>query len=138
MNEDNIFVDEEPVNTEPTTPPGYQPGPKKGLASTALVLGLVSLVFFLFTSKILKGVTAIILAIVYLVTHKGKDGKAMAIIGLISGMLSIMLLIASWTLVYANAGNMVPVYEEILELYGIDLEAEYPEYNVELDVEDTL
>ena len=45
---------------------------KKGLAIAALVLGLVSLVFFLFGLNIFTGLLAIILSIIYLVTHKGK------------------------------------------------------------------
>ena len=111
---------------------------KKGLAIAALVLGLVSLVFFLLGLNIFTGLLAIILSIIYLVTHKGKEGKVMATIGLISAVLSIALLLISWTLIFSNAEGLMPVYFEMLEKYGVDIESQYPDFKLDLDVEDTL
>ena len=52
MNEDYIFEEEDEVKVPPEPTSSYvpvtPPGPKKGLAVTAMVLGVVSLVFFLF------------------------------------------------------------------------------------------
>ena len=111
---------------------------KKGLAITALVLGLVSLMLFLFVFNILTGGIAIVLAIIYLATHEGKDGKVMATIGLISAVLSIALLIISWILISSNARGLLPIYKEMLVNNGIDVESDYPELQLDLDVEDTL
>ena len=120
MNEDYIFEEEDEVKVPPEPTSSYTPvtppGPKKGLAVTAFVLGVISLICFLFMFNILTGIAAIILSIVYLVFYKGKEGKLLAIIGLICGILSIVLLVVSLILIGANIDNLSGVLLEYMML----------------------
>ena len=122
MNEDYIFEQEDEVKVTPEPTSSYTPvtppGPTKGLAVTAMVLGIVSLVCFLFFFNILTGISAIILSIVYLAVHKGKDGKIMATIGLVTAVLSIVLFFGSLMIILGNIEHVRPASIELMEMYG--------------------
>jgi len=137
MNEDYIFEEEDEVKVPPEPTSSYTPvtppGPKKGLAVTAMVLGVVSLVFFLFVFNIFTGISAIILSIVYLAVHKGKDGKIMAVVGLITAVLSLVLFFASVGLILGNIDHIRPASYDLIGISGMEVDSDY-----DLDVQDTL
>jgi len=73
---------------------------KNGLATGALVLGILALITTLFFINYLLGLIGFILAIVYLIKKGEKRAKGRAIAGLICALLSIILSTALWIGVY--------------------------------------
>ena len=101
-----------------------------GLAVVSLVLGLVSLVFFLFLLNIITGIAAIVFGITFLVgTRKGDKGRGFAKIGIITSILSIVLCIGSYIMIFQNADNISRMLEN--ELKNNDSQFHYYEYDNE-------
>ncbi|MEU8762944.1 DUF4190 domain-containing protein [Streptomyces sp. NPDC048659] len=117
--------------TMPTYPPGQQPWdqqgtqppaqPRNGLGVSALVLGIVGLIFaiipFLFWLGGILGLLALIFGIVGM-SRAGKGlatNKGQAITGLVLGALSIVVSIV-WTIAIAMAVNDVVSEEKILQV----------------------
>ena len=86
-----------------------------GLAMASLVMGIVSLVFFLFLLNIISAILAIIFGIIFLGTsRKGEKGRALAVAGIITSVLSIVFCIGSYMIVFQNADNVTEMMENEL------------------------
>ena len=152
MNEDYMFEDEvdEPKKTyynqgEEPNQTEYRPQKRNdgiGLAIVSFVLGLVALILFLTFINFFIAIAAITLGIIYLVTIKDKRGKPFAITGIVTGILSIILLFGSLTLILVNIDSMVPLYYDIINSYELDESDGYGYEDFydfdEFDVDDTL
>ena len=110
----------------------YQRTPSKGLGVASLVLGIVSLVFFCSCANIVTAIIAIIMGIVQ-IARFGKYGRAYALGGIITSVISIILLVVFWVVVSSNTALSDSVidfsqgdsalpksFEEYLEEYGND------------------
>ncbi|SDB23086.1 protein of unknown function [Pseudobutyrivibrio sp. YE44] len=107
-----------------------------GLAVTALVLGLLSLVFFLFGLNIITSIVSIVLGIIFLTSNAGrpnKKGRGLAIVGIVTSILSIVLFAISWVLIISNVNNVVNMFDEYMD--DPNLYYQY-EYNYGEDYED--
>jgi hypothetical protein len=83
-----------------------------GLAIASLIIGIVSLVFFLFLLNIVSAIIAIILGFVFIGgTKAGQKGRGLAKAGIITSILSIVLCIGSYVLIFQNAGNITKMME---------------------------
>ena len=125
----DYFQDEEKTSQNNTysktveNPYGPAPGADagNGFGIAALVLGIVSLVFFCSCLTFITAPLAILFGIVQLVRSK-KSGRGLAIAGLVTGIISLVACIAFWALAMAN----VNLSESILEKYG-DYDFEDPD-----------
>ena len=87
-----------------------------GLAIAALIMGIISVVFFLFVLNIITAIIAIIMAIVFLVgSRRGDKGRSMAVAGIITSVLSIVLCVGSYALVIQNADNIGRMMQKELQ-----------------------
>ncbi|MCR4797843.1 MAG: DUF4190 domain-containing protein [Lachnospiraceae bacterium] len=115
----------------------YQRPPSKGLGVASLVLGIVSLVFFCSCANIVTAIIAIIMGIVQ-IARFGKYGRAYALGGIITSVISIILLVVFWVVVSSNTAlsdsvidfsqgdsELPKSFEEYLEEYGNDDMEEY-------------
>ncbi len=102
-----------------------------GLAVTSLVLGIVSVVFFFFGINILTAIVSITLAIIFLVSNSGrgvKKGRSLAIWGIITSILSLVMFVISWVFIFSNINNMVNMFDDYMDSPGL-----YYEYNFDGD-----
>ncbi|MBR5636867.1 MAG: DUF4190 domain-containing protein, partial [Pseudobutyrivibrio sp.] len=100
-----------------------------GLAIASLIMGIVSLVFFLFILNIFTAVAAIIMGLLFLGgTARGCKGRGMALAGVITSILSIVLCIGSYVLIFQNADNISNMMEDELR--------KSPEFNYEFNYGD--
>ena len=74
----------------------------KGFGIASMVLGIISLLLFCSCINVPTAVISIIFAIIVLKESKEKTYRRMAIAGLITSILSVVMLIGSWTLVFSN------------------------------------
>lgn len=89
-----------------------------GLAIASMILGIISLVFFLFGLNFFTAIVSIILGIIFLVSNAraGKiKGRGMAITGIITSVLSITFFIGSIVFIMGNAEHIVEMFESELE-----------------------
>ena len=87
-----------------------------GLAIASLIMGIVSLVFFLFLLNIVSAIVAIIFGIIFLInTNSGAKGRGLAVAGIITSLLSIVLCIGSYVLIFQNADNISKMFENELQ-----------------------
>jgi hypothetical protein len=100
-----------------------------GFGIAALVLGIVSLVFFCSCLTYITAPLAIIFGIVQLVKSK-KEGKGLAIAGLITGCIALAACIAFWVLAMTNMN----LSDSVLKQYG-DYDFEDPD-SIEQFIED--
>ncbi|SCZ79550.1 DUF4190 domain-containing protein [Pseudobutyrivibrio xylanivorans] len=101
-----------------------------GLAIASLILGAVSLVFFLFLLNIISAIIAIIMGFIFIGSTKaGAKGRGLAIGGIITAVLSIVLCIGSYVVIFQNADNIGKMFEN--ELQNGDSPFYYYEYNGE-------
>jgi ABC-type Fe3+-siderophore transport system permease subunit len=105
MNEDYIFEEGEEV---------YQP---IGMAVASLVLGLLSLVFFLVGLNLVGAIISIILGIIFIATRRGQAGKRLAVIGIITSIISIVLFFGSMSYMLSNSKGILALEKDILSLY---------------------
>ncbi len=105
MNEDYIFEEGEEV---------YQP---IGMAVASLVLGVLSLIFFLAGLNLIGAIVSIILGIIFIATKRGKAGKNLAVIGIITSIISIVLFFGSITYLLTNSKGIMAIENDILSLY---------------------
>lgn len=108
MNEDYIFEEGEEV---------YQP---IGMAVASLVLGVLSLIFFLIGLNLVGAIVSIILGIIFIATRRGKAGKRLAVIGIITSIISIVLFFASMSYMLTNTKGILALENDILSLYNMD------------------
>ena len=105
MNEDYIFEEGEEV---------YQP---IGMAVASLVLGLLSLIFFLVGLNLVGAIISIILGIIFIATRRGQAGKRLAVIGIITSIISIVLFLGSMSYMLSNSKGILALEKDILSLY---------------------
>ncbi|MBR4708477.1 MAG: hypothetical protein IKP29_10520 [Pseudobutyrivibrio sp.] len=105
MNEDYIFEEGEEV---------YQP---IGMAVASLVLGVLSLIFFLAGLNLIGAIVSIILGIIFIATKRGKAGKNLAVIGIITSIISIVLFFGSIAYLLTNSKGIMAIENDILSLY---------------------
>ncbi len=148
MNEEYIFaedIDEEAAairRNQNARPENY------GLVIVACIMGVISLVFFLFGINIFSSIVAIVLACIYLATSNSSKGRGLAITAIVTSVLSIVLCIGSWMLVFTNIDNLESLVDDIIlyqyedtpsdlfdELEDMD-NLDMPE--LDLDIDDTL
>ncbi|QFJ54556.1 DUF4190 domain-containing protein [Pseudobutyrivibrio xylanivorans] len=110
-----------------------------GLAVASLIIGAISLVFFLFGLNILSSIIAIIFGAVFLGSNSGrgvKKGKALAVTGILTAIASIVLCIGCWTYMFSNADNIILMMNDGIFFNNIE---DYPnfdsEFNFDLDNE---
>lgn len=123
------------MSTAPPPPPDayeqtapVQPRPTNGMAIAALVCGLLSVPLFLtIIGGILLGLAAIILGVLgvrFANAHRG-SGKGMAITGIVSGLLGLLLSVLA--IAGLNfLGNQIEENPEILESIEEQLGTELP------------
>ena len=141
MNNDYMFEEEENDRYQEYQEPEYgYTGPRysrteeeyrakkesMGPAIASLILGILSLIFFLIGINIVAAIIAIVLGIVYLATSRTKKGKGMAIAGITTAALGIVCCIGAWAFIISNAdhiavlGNDVEGMQEWYDFYGLD------------------
>lgn len=120
-NNSNDFSQQNPYGGTVENPYGSSTQNEKegsGFGIAALVLGIVSLVFFCSCFTYVTAPLAIIFGIVQLVRNK-KVGRGMAIAGLITGIISLAACIMFWAIAVGNTA----VQDSIREQYeGYDFE----------------
>lgn len=107
--------------------PGYIP-PKDGLgmAVVSMVLGIISLVFFLMGINIIGAIIAIVLGIVYLVKSRNQLGRVFSIVGIVTSVLGIVCCIAAWSFIFSNIDGLANLendtegMQEWYDFYGLD------------------
>lgn len=106
-----------------------------GLAVASLIMGIVSVVFFLFLLNIISAVVAIIFGIIFLSTSRSGDkGRGLAVAGIITSILSVVLCIGSYVIIFQNADNISRMLEN--ELRNNDTQFYYFDSNGENPFED--
>lgn len=105
--------------------------PGKGIAIASFVLGVFSMVFFLFGFNLITGLLALILGIFYLL-NKGQELRGFAIAGIVTTAISVALFTGSWIHIMGNTKHILTMEQEMLDMfesyYGIDSEQLlYPE-----------
>lgn len=99
---------------------GYQQQPQKsggnGLAITAMILGIASLVLFCTCLNIPLAIVSIILAIIHLV-RRSYTGKGFAIAGIIMSGISIVVGIIFWVMIVTGitSSGVMNVYSDIYD-----------------------
>ncbi len=117
MNEEYIFaedIDQEEASirhNKNARPQNY------GLVITALIFGIISLVFFLFGLNIISAIVSVILAIIYLATCHSKKGIGMAVTAIVCSVLSVVLTICSWTIVFTNP-HIDTLFDDFIDQQG--------------------
>lgn len=94
---------ETPLKNGPVPPQGRPPKRQKkdsdGYGIASMVLGIISIVLFCSCINVITGVLAVIFGILQLVENRR---RWMAIVGIVTGALSIVLLIVSWGLILSS------------------------------------
>jgi hypothetical protein len=130
QNEKKVYTGtvENPYGGTVENPYGGGSEPDNGFGIAALILGIVSMVFFCSCLTYITAPLAIIFGIVQLV--KSKKGKGLAIAGLITGIISLVACIAFWVILTGNTA----LSDSILDEYG-DYDFEDPD-SIEQFIED--
>ncbi len=147
MNEEYYFSEDFEKDLRTSSPAGKVRPDNYGLAVVSMVLGIISLVFFLFGLNFISAIVSIILAIIFLASNAGngiKAGKGMAIAGIVTSGLSIALFIGCIIFVTRNATNIIHMFEsefmtnpDYYEFYEDEFDLDFPE-DYDFDVDDTL
>lgn len=103
-----------------------------GLVIPAVVLGIASLVMFLFGINLIMSVVSVIMAIIYLVTNgsnKNKTGIGLAITAIATSVLSVVLFFGSWMLIMSNINNLAPMLQEEFDVEYDDNFDDFDDYD---------
>lgn len=92
---------------------------KIGFGVASLVLGIISLVFFCACCNVITGILAIIFGIIQLVKYK-PHGKGIAIGGIVTSVISIILCIVFYILVGSNAALSESILKNYEDIYNYD------------------
>ncbi len=125
------------TNGNGQTGPQVGPNGKKlsiGFGVASLVLGIISLLCFCSGVNIIFAILAIIFGLIQILTC---EKKGLAIGGIVTAAISVLLLIITWGLLFTNAAFMEMMQDEIennfeddedmqqfLQQYGIDMSGE--------------
>ena len=123
--------------TNGQTGPQVGPNGKKlsvGFGVASLVLGIISLLCFCSGINIILAILAIVFGLIQIITC---EKKGLAIGGIVTAVISVLLLIITWGLLFTNASFMDMMQDEIqnnfeddeemqqfLEQYGIGMNGE--------------
>ena len=125
---DNQYQNSEPVrsgdyNTNGSNDYAVPPKKKSGLAIASLVLGLLSLIGFCCCGiNIITAPLAIIFGIVSLAKHRG--GTGMAITGIITAVLSLLIIVGSIRDILPYSNEIVQDYMQLM----VDQDEVFPAY----------
>lgn len=92
---------------------------KLGFGIASLVLGIISLVFFCSCLNVITGILAIIFGVLQLAKYK-PHGKGLAIAGIVTAAISIILLVVFYGLVGSNAALQKSILDEYEDIYDYD------------------
>lgn len=123
--------------TNGQTGPQVGPNGKKlnvGFGVASLVLGIISLLCFCSGVNVILAILAIVFGVIQILTC---EKKGMAIGGIVTAVISVVLLVITWGLLFSNAAFMDMMQEEMqnnfeddeemqqfLQQYGIDMSGE--------------
>ena len=82
---------------------------RNGFGLASLICGSLALVFFLMLINIPFVVAAVVLGIVQIVSYQK---KWMAVFGILAAMLSILLMLIGWVVIFHSVSNMDPTFIE--------------------------
>ena len=88
-----------------------------GLAIASMILGIVSLVLFCSCINLITAIIAIIMGIVFLANYNTASGKGMAIAGIVTAALSIVMLVGSYSMILDNPNLENLFDDEFFEYY---------------------
>ena len=91
-------------NGAPRDPGYYKPPYNDGFAIASLVLGIISLVFFCACCNIITAILAVVFGIIHITRTDKRRG--MAIAGIVTASLSVILGVVSWVLLTTNVNFM--------------------------------
>ncbi|MCR4674026.1 MAG: DUF4190 domain-containing protein [Lachnospiraceae bacterium] len=112
---------ENPYNNQNNYNRDYGQNDKKvGFGIASLVLGIISLVFFCSCINVITGVLAIIFGIIQIAKGKGM-GKGMAIAGIITAVISIIMCFVFWAIAGSSAALTDSILKEYEQIYDLDL-----------------
>ncbi len=132
MNEEYYFTEDidrelrSPQRNNNSRPDNY------GLAIASMILGIISLVFFLFGLNFFTAIVSIILAIIFLASNArsaSHKGRGMAITGIVTSVLSMAFFIGSIAFVMQNADNIMDMFQSEIEFGPGENNEFYFEYN---------
>lgn len=108
---------------------GKRKGDGKGLGIASMVLGILAVLTFAFCINYILAVIAIVLGIVQIVKN---EKKGMAIVGIVTSVISIILSIVLWVgmLMFMKT----PEFDKIMNEYGTQYYEEYQEEYEGLDM----
>lgn len=129
MNEEKIYEDvivepqsvpETPVQP-PVQPPVYA---KKGLATAALVFGILAFLTTLFLLNYVFGILALIFGIVYLVKKADVKPKGKAVAGIVLAALSLIISTTIWVsaYMYITKTDVTQIIEDVGMLMGQEID----------------
>lgn len=112
---EEVLMNEQPEETVAEVKPV-----KNGLATGALVLGIIALITTLFFINYIFGIIGLILAIVYLAKKGEKEAKGRAIAGLVLSAISIVVNVCFWVglYVYITTSSVTTLMDDVNKLTG--------------------
>lgn len=110
----NGYGGNHPYGGSKSTTSGKHTGIGYGIA--ALVLGLIALITFFAIGNIIPAVLAIIFGIVQLCRYEG--GRGLAIGGIVTAILSLVLMVVGWALVFSNVRFIHMMERELMDAIG--------------------
>lgn len=129
MNEEKIYEDvivESQSVTEIPVPPLVQPPvhAKKGLATAALVFGILAFLTTLFLLNYIFGILALIFGIVYLVKKADVKPKGKAVAGIVLAALSLIISTTIWVsaYMYITKTDVTQIIEDVGMLMGQEID----------------
>ena len=114
-------------------PNGKKLGVGFGVAS--LVLGIISLLCFCSGVNVILAILAIVFGVIQIVTC---EKKGMAIGGIATAVISVVLLVITWGLLFSNAAFMDMMQEEMQNNFedDEDMQQFFEQYGVDMNGED--
>lgn len=153
MNNDYMFEDEDNLKKGSYDGSQYEyqyydmnsnQAPKSiALAVFSFAIGVVSLIFFITGLNIVGAIISIVLAIIFLASYKQRRGKAFAITGIVTSVLSICFFFFSWVFILSNAENIAELANDteglqfLYDYYGISEDDVYRDILEEYEMYDT-